>query len=641
MSDSLSERPDLDQLRRRAKELRDAARLGDVAALERLARHHRPVAHGPVSLAAAQLVIARELGFASWPKLKAAVDADAASRANVDEFVAASVDGRVRQATGILRVHPDIAVRSLLAATVLGDAESVRERLAADPAAAVVVDDDRGWPPLLYAAYSQWHQIDPSRAAGLADVVRLLLGAGASPRTNDGGRSRYRSALKGSVEVDNPDITEVLLDAGANPDDGECIGEAAGHGHHRCLELLLSHGARVAGTWALGAAVWSDDPVAMTLLLAALDQGGAEVADLATEALLEAAADASLAVVEALLAAGADPRATDAVGVSALRNAVRAGRADTAARLRRLGATDGGSDVDQFLGACLRADRQAAEQLLAGHPDLPDRLSDQDRAVIVDAAGSRPPETIAVMLDFGFSTDDRNRSGERPLHSAAYAGNAKVVRLLLERGARVDARDDRFDATALASATVGSGEQAGERGDWVETVRLLVDARASRDGVWISGKPPSEEVMDLVRLYGISADEPPEQHADDQTEVPASIGTGIMADIARHLEAAYRDVDLDLLGSLLRPDVRWTGLCHNRSQVLDWYRGLVADGTIAAVESVEVDRDAVLLGLSVARQAEGARPAPPQRLFQVFTVEDAQVVEIRAYPDRASAVART
>ena len=66
----------------------------------------------------------------------------------------------------------------------------------------------------------------------------------------------------------------MLLDAGANPDDGECIGEAARRGRYRCLELLLSYGARVAGTWALGAAVWSDDPVAMTLLLNALDRDG-------------------------------------------------------------------------------------------------------------------------------------------------------------------------------------------------------------------------------------------------------------------------------------------------------------------------------------------------------------------------------
>jgi len=62
---------------------------------------------------------------------------------------------------------------------------------------------------------------------------------------------------------------------------------------------------------------------------------------------------------------------------------------------------------------------------------------------------------------------------------------------------------------------------------------------------------------------------------------------------------------------------------------------------MAAVQSVEVDRDAVVLGLSVALQAEGARPAPPQQLYQVFTVDGAQIIDIRAYPDRASAVART
>src|SRR5689334_19656628 len=76
MSGSLPERPDLGQLRRRAKELRDAARRGDAAALDRFARHHSPAPRGTVSLAAAQLVIARELGFASWPRLRAAIDTE-------------------------------------------------------------------------------------------------------------------------------------------------------------------------------------------------------------------------------------------------------------------------------------------------------------------------------------------------------------------------------------------------------------------------------------------------------------------------------------------------------------------------------------------------------------------------------------
>lgn len=77
MSTSLPERPDLDQLRRQAKELRDTARSGDPVAVDRLARHHPSAHRAELSLAAAQLVIARELGFSSWPKLKAAVDATA------------------------------------------------------------------------------------------------------------------------------------------------------------------------------------------------------------------------------------------------------------------------------------------------------------------------------------------------------------------------------------------------------------------------------------------------------------------------------------------------------------------------------------------------------------------------------------
>jgi ankyrin repeat protein len=638
--DSLPEHPDLGQLRRRAKELRDTARQGDAAALDRLARH-LPSGHGgPVRLASAQLVIARELGFPSWPRLIAAVDASAAAHRLVADFADASVEGRVRRASEIVLADPDIAARSLLAASVLGDAAAVREHLAAHPTAAAALDDGRGWPPLLYACYSRWHQIEPGRAAGLAEVVRLLLAAGAPADTNDGGRPRFRSALKGSVEVNNPEITEVLLDAGANPDLGQPIAEAAGHRDLRCLRLLLSHGARVAGTWAVGAAVFHDNPGTATLLLGALAADGGRAA---TEALPEAAATASFPVVAALLDAGADPRARDDDGVSALRQAVRAGREETAARLRALGATEDGTDIDRFVGACLNGDRRAAERLLAGHPGLAGRMTEQDQAVICDAAASRPAETLTLMLDLGFSPHAR-RFGEQPLHTAAYSGNAPAVRLLLAAGAEVDARDAQFDATPLAFATVGSGEQAGQPGDWTGTVRLLIDAGASLADVWISGKPPSEEVAELLLRYGVTpgrkAARQPGDQAEDQEEAPGPAGTGVMAEIARHLETAHRDGDLDLLGSLLHPQVRWTGLCRDRAQVLDWYATLLAEGTTATVRSVRVDRDAVVLGLTVARRAEGARPAPPQHLYQVFTVDAAQIVEIRGYGDLDSALAR-
>ena len=643
VSDSLPERPDLGQLRRRAKELRDAARQGDAMAVERLARHYSTAGGSVVRLAAAQLVIARELGFPSWPGLVAAIDAHAASRRVAADFVAASIDGRVRRAAEILRADPDIAGRSLLAATVLGDAVAVRDHLAADPVTAVAVDDERGWPPLLYACYSRWHQIAPGRAPGLAEAVRLLLAAGAGADTNDGGRPRFRSALKGSVEVNNPEVTEVLLNAGANPNLGQPVAEAAAHRDLRCLRLLLTGGARVAGTWAMGSAVYHDDPGATTLLLDAVAAAGGRAAELATEALPEAAATASWPVVSALLAAGADARASDSDGMSALRLAVRAGKEETAARLRALGAVEDDTDVDRFLGACLNGDRGAAERLLAGHPDLPGRLTDEDRALIFDAAAFRSAETLALMLDLGFSPH-AGRFGEQPLHTAAYHGNAPAVRVLLEAGAEVDARDARFDAAPLAFATVGSGERAGQPGDWAGTVRLLIEAGAGRQDAWVSAKPPSEEVADLLLRYGITAGEPAGRQPGDEDHVqagsPGSPGVGVMAEIAGHLETACRDLDLDLLGSLLHPEVRWTGLCRDRAQVLDWYRDRIAEGTVATVRSAEVDRDAVILELAVAGRAEGATPAPPQRLYQVFTVEDAYVVEIRGYGDRDGALTR-
>ena len=65
----LSARPDLDQLRRQARELYRAALGGAAHALRRL----RQVS-GTVALSAAQLAIARDYGFPSWPQLKAEVE---------------------------------------------------------------------------------------------------------------------------------------------------------------------------------------------------------------------------------------------------------------------------------------------------------------------------------------------------------------------------------------------------------------------------------------------------------------------------------------------------------------------------------------------------------------------------------------
>ena len=65
----LPQRPDLDQLRRQARELLRAAVKGERGALSRI----NAVAK-PLTLSSAQLAIAREYGFASWARLKAEVE---------------------------------------------------------------------------------------------------------------------------------------------------------------------------------------------------------------------------------------------------------------------------------------------------------------------------------------------------------------------------------------------------------------------------------------------------------------------------------------------------------------------------------------------------------------------------------------
>src|SRR2546423_13019010 len=66
----LPARPSLEQLRKQAKELLRALRAGDPTARSRFAAANRDIGSHQIQLAEAQFVIARELGFASWARLK-------------------------------------------------------------------------------------------------------------------------------------------------------------------------------------------------------------------------------------------------------------------------------------------------------------------------------------------------------------------------------------------------------------------------------------------------------------------------------------------------------------------------------------------------------------------------------------------
>src|SRR5688572_21880143 len=74
MSKSLPARPDLGQLRKQSKDLLKSYKSGDPDAVKSFEENHPHPAQAPgirtAKLSDAQFVIAREYGFATWPKLK-------------------------------------------------------------------------------------------------------------------------------------------------------------------------------------------------------------------------------------------------------------------------------------------------------------------------------------------------------------------------------------------------------------------------------------------------------------------------------------------------------------------------------------------------------------------------------------------
>ena len=71
------------------------------------------------------------------------------------------------------------------------------------------------------------------------------------------------------------------------------------------------------------------------------------------------------------------------------------------------------------------------------------------------------------MLDLGFPPGARSEqdNGATALHLSAAAGSIGTVRLLLERGADIEARDTAWNSTPLEWAIVGSGMRLGHDPD--------------------------------------------------------------------------------------------------------------------------------------------------------------------------------
>jgi ankyrin repeat protein len=100
---------------------------------------------------------------------------------------------------------------------------------------------------------------------------------------------------------------------------------------------------------------------------------------------------------------------------------------------------------------------------------------DRHRALVL-AAQHGHAEIVGLLLDAGEDPDRYNPKGNHghstPLHQAVWAGHDRVVRLMVERGARLDIKDTIYEGTALDWAMYGG------RTD----IAAYLRARAAHDG---------------------------------------------------------------------------------------------------------------------------------------------------------------
>ena len=407
---------------------------------------------------------------------------------------------RPEEARQILERTPAIAHTSVFAAAVAGDAEFLASELKRDPSLAAAVDDQR-WSALLYAGGSPLHATDPARAAGILECARLLLDAGADPNSHmlydpEDPTSKV-AVLYFAVMSDHVAMVKLLLERGADPNDGESVYHGAEWDRVDCLELLLAHGADLGSRHEH----WNNTPLYFIsgyrpndphtprairgmkwLLEHGADPNVTSYAHRETPLHTLARGGHAAETLEMFIAHGADVNAARADGKTPLVLALRAGAAETAATLRKHGATETNvTPADELVTACMAGDEARARAVLARHPDLMSSLTPEDRQALAQAGTEDRVKSVRLMASLGFPVDQEAAEPGTPLHHAAWHGRAAVVRTLLEMGAPLDFRDREFGSSPLGWASHGSANCRTADDDYLAVVDLLLDAGSARE----------------------------------------------------------------------------------------------------------------------------------------------------------------
>jgi ankyrin repeat protein len=513
----LPECPDLEQLKRQAKELLRSARANDLTAHERFRilpefsrRSDADLGRAAFALHDAQSVIAREYGFDSWNILRERVEElTFGFETALDQFIAAATGRRRERAERLLTQLPGIAGATFYTALLLGDAAAAKARLNADPALATAPGGPRGWEPLHYVCHTVVGGATAAREAGLVELARILIALGADPNTRFSWLHHgvQRPVLWGAVcVVRSLALAKALVEAGADPNDGVTLPLAAGMGDIAALDLLYAHGAHANHPWATDGAAplyeilhWSKQPDGARWLLEHGADPDPVFAANGETPLHAVAASWGVELAEQLVIRGADVSRRRGDGRTPYAVAELSGNRDLAEWLMAHGAASDISDVDRLVAACSRGDRAGARAMIEKNTGLLTQIAGEHYGALYRAAERNDIAALEAMLACGFDPNRADESiGKTALHVAAMEGWPEAVRTLLLQGASVSVRDREFSAQPLIWAAEGSRTWREGR-DHRAVGQLLLDAGSPTE--WAAGAEPSEEILEIVNEW--------------------------------------------------------------------------------------------------------------------------------------------
>ena len=518
---TLPDHPSLEQYKKQAKELHHSVTAGTPAALERIRRHHPRLRHAgsdpfrALSLADAQLVLAREHGYESWPEFAKHIETLRVIRALEDlrdpvhSFIeVACVDrhgwhgsGTLEHAEMIRSRYPEVSTASIYSAAVLGDAATVGALLARDPSLATANGGPHGWDALTYLCFSRYLRINKARSESFVEAARALLEAGAKANTgwteyiDTPPRPVHEAALYGAAGLaQHAGLTRLLLAYGADPNDEETPYHVAETYDNTVLQVLLDSGRFSEASLATIAARkcdWHDDQGLNLILEHGVNPNYRTIWKF-TPFQQSIRRDNGLVMIEAFLDHGADPLlANELDGRNAFQMAAWYGRGDILATLERRGFEIRLEGLDALVAACACADLEGARSRAGQNPELLRQLLAIGGTLLAHFAGANNDAGVRCLLSLGVSAEALWPHGDgywelapdsTALHVAAWRANHEVVKTLIAAGVPVNAGDAR-GRTALQLAVRACIDSYWKYRRKPDSVAALLAAGARTDGI--------------------------------------------------------------------------------------------------------------------------------------------------------------